>query len=263
MAHKKNSTVDMEKRVEILHEETGSDDSAWVLYKTPEGYLTLEMWDYPASYGDEGGDFEVYRVDVADDVLKELDWVDWKGYASYIGATEQELRDAAVSDNPIARAQVYESLRGYVSSQELDSDPLHLTHVEMHKRWPSIVDEPEIEIDDYEAFGPDKKNPTSGLSVKLWNKEVEITEWTDIYDATGEPEDETAGVLRVDATVDLETLFDPKGKHRQIYSGDGPVSYEDVLGMDPKDQQDAIVNAAISYLGYFGGTESHVDAVGD
>jgi hypothetical protein len=117
---------------------------------------------------------------------------------------------------------------------------------------------------DYEKYGPDEKEPTSGLKVHVRGSTVEITEWTDIEAANGEEQPEGEKIVKQYAEVELDELFDPKGKHRGAYSGDaGGESLVDLAKMDPEDQEDAIVSAAISYLAYFGGEEEFVDEIGD
>ena len=64
--------------------------------------------------------------------------------------------------------------------------------------------------------------------------------------------------------MELDELFDPKGKHRGSYSGDHKsVSLVELADMDDKDREEAIVAAAIAYLAYHGGTEEFVDEIGD
>jgi hypothetical protein len=117
---------------------------------------------------------------------------------------------------------------------------------------------------DYESYGPDKKNPTSGLKVTTRGQTVEITEWTDIEDATGDEQPEGEKISRQYAEVELDELFDPNGKHRGSYSRDDKnVSLVDLAQMDDEDQEDAIVAAAIAYLAYHGGEEEFVDEIGD
>ena len=41
------------------------------------------------------------------------------------------------------------------------------------------------------------------------------------------------------------------------------LGYEDVLAMTPEQQEKAVVAAAVAYMGYWGGEEAYVDAVGD
>ena len=66
------------------------------------------------------------------------------------------------------------------------------------------------------------------------------------------------------AEVELEDLFDPSGKHRGSYGGDNrDVSLVELAQMDDRDQEKAIVAAAIAYLSYHGGTEEFVDEIGD
>ena len=120
----------------------------------------------------------------------------------------------------------------------------------------------DLEVD-YEKYGPDEESPTSGLKVATRGFTVEITEWTDIEAANGEEQPEGEKVVRQYAEVELDELFDPKGKHRGAYSGDTRASLVELAKMDPEDQEDAIISAAISYLAYFGGEEEFVDEIGD
>jgi hypothetical protein len=65
--------------------------------------------------------------------------------------------------------------------------------------------------------------------------------------------------------VELDELFDPKGKHRGSYSGDdNSISLLELSQMDnDEDQEKAIVAAAIAWLAYHGGDEEFVDEIGD
>ena len=117
---------------------------------------------------------------------------------------------------------------------------------------------------DYESYGPNEKSPTSGLKVVTRGQTVEITEWTDIEDATGEDQPEGEKISRQYAEVELDELFDPRGKHRGSYSGDNKnVSLIDLAQMNDKEQEKAIVAAAIAYVAYHGGTEDFVDEIGE
>lgn len=117
---------------------------------------------------------------------------------------------------------------------------------------------------DYEKYGPDEDEPTSGLKVLTRGSTVEITEWTDIEDATGEEQPEGEKISRQYAEVELDELLDPRGKHRGAYSRDDrSVSLMELAKMDSEDQEDAIVAAALSYLAYYGGQEEYVDQIGD
>lgn len=116
----------------------------------------------------------------------------------------------------------------------------------------------------YAQEGPDENEPTSGLRVGLmYNGLLEITEWTDMYHATGEPDLEDK-ILRVDSIVSLQQLLDPKAKHRELYSRDKrSVDLGDVLLMPRQEQEDAVVAAALSWIGHYGGEESYVRYIGD
>lgn len=121
----------------------------------------------------------------------------------------------------------------------------------------------DLEIE-HESFGPDEDEPTSGLRVAIHGFTVEITEWTDIEAANGEEQPEGEKISRQYAEVELDDLLDPTGKHRGVYSGeDRGVTIESLAEMSDQDREVAIVNAAISYMSYFGGDEEFVDAIGD
>ena len=85
---------------------------------------------------------------------------------------------------------------------------------------------------DYEKYGPDEKNPESGLAVRVQGSNVEITEWTDIEAANGEEQPEGEEIVRQSADVDLSELLDPKGKHRGTYSRDDKTVSIVELGQD-------------------------------
>lgn len=117
---------------------------------------------------------------------------------------------------------------------------------------------------DYESYGPDDENPTSGLKVQTRGFTVEITEWTDVEDATGDEQPEGEKIVRQYAEVELDELFDPKGKHRGAYSGDDrSIGILELAKMDEDDREKAIVAAAIAYMAYYGGEEEFVDQIGD
>ena len=118
---------------------------------------------------------------------------------------------------------------------------------------------------DYEHYGPDENEPESGLKVVTRGSTVEITEWTDIEAANGEGQPEGEKIVKTYAEVELDDLFNPNGKHRGTYGGDDKdVSIVELASMEnDEDREKAIVSAAISYLGYHGGEEEYVDAIGD
>jgi hypothetical protein len=118
---------------------------------------------------------------------------------------------------------------------------------------------------DYESYGPDKNEPASGLKVEITRGHtVEIAEWTDIEAANGEEQPEGEKVVKQTAEVELDELFDPRGKHRGTYGGDNQdVTLVELAVMDDEDREKAIVAAAIAYIGYYGGDEEYVDAIGD
>lgn len=84
----------------------------------------------------EAVQLEVYRVPIADDVLKDdLDWVNWSDVAKTIGMPVSELKEAARSDNVMARASVYEAVAGYHGWGELDPYPYTKTYGQLEAEW--------------------------------------------------------------------------------------------------------------------------------
>lgn len=99
-----------------------------------------EFWDEPEEEDLEDATYTVYRTDVPDDVVKELDWVEWKGVASSIGSTVGALRKDGKSKNVMARVSVLEAVfPGYHSPENIDSYPLQLSHAKMLERWPHLA----------------------------------------------------------------------------------------------------------------------------
>jgi hypothetical protein len=116
----------------------------------------------------------------------------------------------------------------------------------------------------YESYGPDEDDPTSSLKVLTRGHTVEITEWTDIEAATGDDQPEGEKISKQYAEVELDELFNPKGKHRGSYSGDHKnVTLVELADMDDAEREKAIVAAAIAFLAYHGGEEEFVDEIGD
>ena len=82
----------------------------------------------------------VYEFMVEEDVLKDLTWVKWADVASFIGMDEEELRGHAVSDNILARAQVYETVGSYAGFAELDDRPQEMTLEQAEEKYGDFVD---------------------------------------------------------------------------------------------------------------------------
>lgn len=119
---------------------------------------------------------------------------------------------------------------------------------------------------DYESFGPDENAPTGGLRVAntRYGGDIEIIEWTDIEHATGEEIDDDYKVSKVETQASVDELFEDGAKHRGTYAGDDPkVGFKELAQMSDEDREAAVVAAAIAYIGYYGGTEEHVENVGD
>jgi hypothetical protein len=252
----------------------------------------------------DGGSLEMLEIqpvrdNVGDDEARDVGFPFWTREASYdlddLSTDRKEVQDALESIDmeldtlrdeftPTQRAMVIaQALFGYGAGADEgqagwsdDVVPDEVKWMEGKVAGPEYLadDDDEFIRDvllgdleiDYEQFGPDKKNPTSGLKVESsrGGKTIEITEWTDIEDANGEEQPDGEKISKQSAEVELDELFDLKGKHRGTYSGDDQgVRLLDLGKMDEDDREKAIVAAAISYLAYHGGEEEFVDAVGD
>jgi hypothetical protein len=107
--------------------QNGEDQSPEVLY--------FQGW-----HDDEGPRVTVSSFNVEDNVLEDLPWVDWDSVASCIGMDVEELKGYAVSDNVLARAQVYESVAAHSGFGELDTYPRHMSLEEAEKEYGEFVD---------------------------------------------------------------------------------------------------------------------------
>jgi hypothetical protein len=77
----------------------------------------------------------VYRRDIADDVLADLNWVNWKAVSSSQGIGLDTIESDARSADPMLRAFVYELAASHHGWHELDTDPLVLTNAALRRRW--------------------------------------------------------------------------------------------------------------------------------
>lgn len=93
---------------------------------------------YFQSYDDER--VSIYDVSIDDDVVKENDWVDWKGVASYTGQSTSDLRKYGKSKDPLARASVVEAAASYHGWDEFDSYPEDMTIEEAEEKYGPFVD---------------------------------------------------------------------------------------------------------------------------
>lgn len=126
----------------------------------------------------------------------------------------------------------------------------------------------EIDVD-HESMGPDRKRPESGIKVKAGARKAEITEWRLLEPPDTEDKDaleawKAEPFLRIETVVPMAELMDTTAVHRGTYSGDDKaIGLVDVAVMKPEAQSKAVVAAAIAYIGYYGGTESRVERIGD
>jgi len=118
----------------------------------------------------------------------------------------------------------------------------------------------------HSAFGPNKRNPEHGIEVDVSSGVASIVQW----DLTEPPDDEDYRgsweeypVLKTSTVAELRKLLDPEGKHRGSYVRDTGLEVSALPFVDPPKVKDAIINAALSYISYWGGTEEYVSEVGD
>ncbi len=105
-----------------------------------EGDYGPEVVHFQGWSDDNGPRVTVSRFSVEDNVLEDLTWVDWEGVASCHGMDVAELKKHAVSDNVLARAQVYESVGMYCGFGELDLERRELTLEEAEEEFGEFVD---------------------------------------------------------------------------------------------------------------------------
>ena len=118
----------------------------------------------------------------------------------------------------------------------------------------------------HRAFGPSRRNPEHGIEVEASGGSVNITQW----DLTEPPDDEDykkdweeRPVLKMTTSLDLTALLDPAGKHRGSYSRDEELDVREFPFMGKRKVKEAVINAALSYLAYYGGSEEWVSEVGE
>ena len=105
-----------------------------VIYETPYG---TEMLYFQISEEDE---VAVFRVDIADDVIADLNWVDWDQIASFTGQEVEDIHTVAKGPNVIGRAQIYEAVAGYHGWREFDDSPELLTVEEAEAKYDDDIE---------------------------------------------------------------------------------------------------------------------------
>lgn len=98
--------------------------------------LYFQGWE-----GQESPRVTVSSVPIAENALEDLNWVNWESVASCHGMDVEELKGYAVSENILARAQVYECVAGYHGWGELDPIPTELSLEETEKEYGEFVDQ--------------------------------------------------------------------------------------------------------------------------
>jgi hypothetical protein len=122
----------------ILGDVNPIEHDGGVVYTTEHGVEVV----YFQSWGeDEDPRVTVSRFSVEDNVLTDLSWAGWDAIASYIGMPEDELKELAVSDNVLVRAQVYVDVAAYHGFVNLDGEPQELTLAAAEEQFGKFVDE--------------------------------------------------------------------------------------------------------------------------
>ncbi len=197
------------------------------------------------------------RAAAADENIRwEPTWPDWDdpAFAHVVQAAEADLTQ--IGHTTLKHGQ-------YLVSHEWAFDEVHDKAELLEVALASYEEDKSILDFEYEAFGPEKKDPEGGIRVEVNNGDVDATEWTDIAAATGADQPEGEEVSKQEVRTDLEHLLS-SGRHRGTYSGDAGVSLGDVLIMtDGRKREQAIVAAAIGRLANGPNDESYVSYVGE
>ncbi len=88
----------------------------------------------------EEDEVAVFRVDIADDVIADLNWVDWDQIASFTGQEVEDIHTVAKGPNVIGRAQIYEAVAGYHGWREFDDSPELLTVEEAEAKYDDDIE---------------------------------------------------------------------------------------------------------------------------
>jgi len=112
------------------------------VYEMTESSTKVEFWVDNAWVGgaflDERGEdrYTVYRFDIEDDPVKDLNWADWFAIVDTMGVSVTELGEMSISPNPLQRAELYRMVGDHHGWDNIDGYPLRLSRPEMEERWP-------------------------------------------------------------------------------------------------------------------------------
>lgn len=82
----------------------------------------------------------IYTVPIDDNVVNDLNWVDWKAVSEYVDQTYGDLAKYGRSSSPVARATVIEAAGGYHGWAEMDPDPQDMTIQAAEDLYGDLVD---------------------------------------------------------------------------------------------------------------------------
>lgn len=120
------------------------------------------LYFQPYGGDDDGGMVTVSSFDVEEDVTRDLLWADWSEIAESIGIGSNELNKHGRSRDPVARAQVYETVGNYHGFIELDHYPREMRIHDAEKEYEEFVDAAHIRAEKPKK----KKNPGKSKAKK-------------------------------------------------------------------------------------------------
>lgn len=226
------------------------------------------------------GDTYVYAWNDSEEDAFEaaVEWLDEHAPGHLVDLSEADLREAAEDEGiewqPTWPDWEDPAFARVVEAAEVDLTQIghttlkHGQYLRSHEwAFDEVTDEAEREevaIESFEWKGVGDtmldidyfdEEPTHGLRVRRDAGYVEITEWAELGDGD---------VLRTYAHPTLEAMLDPKGKHRGATRGDADkLSLGAMLLMDARQQEEAFVAAADSWVAQYRGEQSHVSYIGE
>jgi len=157
----------------ILIDDWSDTDYGFLIYWEPGSspidpfWFLMERWDDPIPFDEPVPEedplsrrhetWDVYQIEIPEDVFEEWDWVSAEDVASSVNESAEELIEQGRNPDVRVRIHVIWSMTGYYGLYEFDQGPLTLDRAEMLERYGADVGwvedhfaEPEAEEDDDE-----------------------------------------------------------------------------------------------------------------
>lgn len=93
-------------------------------------------WDLWYSDDEDQDKYEVFTIDIPDDVIAEFNWVNWDSVANSIGMDLGELEWLGRSRKVGERVGALDAAVGHEGMYAFDQYPVSLTRAELKRRWP-------------------------------------------------------------------------------------------------------------------------------